>query len=221
MTNDTCTCGFYYGPHEREIHRRAARKRNELYGNPGTHEGSVQAGLATAKAYPDLARENGRKAVENGTDFAALGRIGARKTNDTWGKTPEAKEIRTRVGRINGRKSVQSGQIYINQKGTPVAIDENLVAGSFDEATTYLVLREAGISHSIPEPIVLPDGSRYFPDLILFEPVGDVPVGVPLELKPANKRSPDGIFWRSERQREKIVATGVVVLPYSALWEDT
>ena len=197
--DDKCTCTnpCYQGrSHPRENHRKAGRI--------GNREGKARGGRIGG-------RISGRIIASKPGHMAAIGRIGGRNGN---------REAKVRGARNGGRKIVKSGQAYINQKGTPIAIDENLVAGSFDEATTYLALQEAGISYAIPEPIVLPDGSFYFPDLILFEPVGDIPVGVPIELKPVSNKSPDGIFWRTERQREKTMAAGVAVFPYSALWEE-
>ena len=110
------------------------RKMNETWGKtPKAHEARVRGGHignheGKARGGRNVSREDhiraGRIGARNQSPEAKAhggrigGPIGARKTNDTWGTTPEAHEARVRGGRISMSRMSDEDRIRGGHLGT-------------------------------------------------------------------------------------------------------
>lgn len=175
-------------PEAREARARNMRKLNATWGK------TSEAHKVWARNGRSRGLIQGRKNVENGVDFAAMGRIGGRIG-----------------GRINGRKNIESGQLARIAKGVPSTAD-GILFRSQTEATFYCVTKELGGEPRYePYTVELPDGRSYTPDFVLDRPVFGLPANVPIELKPSKANT----YYNGNV--EKAIEAGAVIVYWDEL----
>lgn len=175
---------------------------------------------------------SGRKNVENGMDFTALGRIGGHEVKVRAGRiggliggrngshedkvragriggrigNREGKARGGRIqGRISGRKAVESGRLARMSKGVPSTAD-GILFRSQTEASFYCVAKELGGEPTYePNIIELDDGKSYTPDFVLGTPVLGLPANTSIELKPARNAFYNGNLQKALRAGSIVV----------------